>query len=327
MNKDSGRKKLKTVFDFVSFDSIPHEDIKSLEIERYVSTARLVAKKKDENEPNEELIRFSLGIANKLDSFTRHFNDFKDGKPAEYSERVDEELFCPKCGSRYPDPEHKVCPRCMDKGSVFKRLLGFFKFYKNKLIAYFAMLIISTVFSVLSPYVGTKLLYDNVLTPGVDANLFGEVGLVLAVIILARVASLLINIGQSYIVAGIIPWVVYDLKVRIFSAMQRLSVSFYTSKQTGSLMTRVNRDSNNIYWFFVDGAPSVVVNALMFIGILIIMFYMNWQLSLIVLVMIPLLLFLYRIIQRAFRKLHLAFLHLSRMSHELILSGNYSRCR
>ena len=196
VEKTGGRKKLKTVFDFVSFDSIPHEDIKSLEIERYVSTARLVAKKKDENEPNEELIRFSLGIANKLDSFTRHFNDFKDGKPAEYSERVDEELFCPKCGSRYPDPEHKVCPRCMDKGSVFKRLLGFFKFYKNKLIAYFAMLIISTVFSVLSPYVGTKLLYDNVLTPGVDANLFGEVGLVLAVIILARVASLLINIGQ-----------------------------------------------------------------------------------------------------------------------------------
>ncbi|MBQ6052552.1 MAG: ATP-binding cassette domain-containing protein [Clostridia bacterium] len=304
IEKIGGRKKLKTVFDFVSFDIIPHEDIKSLEIERYVSTARLIAVKKEDGKPVEELMKFSLGIANKLNSFVRHFNDFKEGKPAEYSERADEELFCPKCGTRYPDPEHKVCPKCMDKGSIFKRLLGFFKFYRKKLIVYFAMLVISTVFSVLSPYVGTKLLYDNVLTPGVDANLFGEVGLVLLVIVAARILSLLINIGQNYIVAGIIPWVVYDLKVRIFSAMQKLSVSFYTSKQTGSLMTRVNRDSNNIYWFFVDGAPSVVVNGLMFIGILIIMFYMNWQLSLIVLVMIPLLLFLYRMIQRAFRRLH-----------------------
>jgi ABC-type multidrug transport system fused ATPase/permease subunit len=166
------------------------------------------------------------------------------------------------------------------------------------------MLIISTSFTVVSPYIGTKLLYDNVLTPGVDTNLFGEVGLVIGIIIFARILSLLINIGQNYIVGGIIPWVVYDLKVRIFTAMQKLSVGFYTSKQTGSLMTRVNRDANNIYWFFVDGAPSVVVNVLMFIGVLSIMIYMNWQLSVIVVVMIPLLLFLYKIIQKSFRKLH-----------------------
>ena len=304
IEKIGGRKKLKTVFEFVSIDSFDHKDIKSLEIERFVSTARLIAKFSDENEPPKEIMKFSLGIANKMVPFMRHFNDFKEGKTVEYSKNSDDDLFCPKCGSRYPDPERKICPRCMDKSSVFKRLLGFFKFYRTKLIAYFAMLVISTVFTVISPYIGTKLLYDNVLTRGVDDNLFGEVGLVLCVIIFARIVSLLINIGQSYIVGGIIPWVVYDLKVRIFTAMQKLSVSYYTSKQTGSLMTRVNRDSNNIYWFFVDGAPNVVVNGLMFIGILIIMLYMNWQLSVIVVVMIPLLLVLYRTIQRAFRKLH-----------------------
>ncbi len=304
VEKVGGRKKLRTVFDFISIDRIEHSDIKSLEVERFVSTARLIANPKDEAEPPIEIMRFSLGIANKMFPFVRHFNDFKEGKPIEYTKNNDDELFCPKCGTRYPDPERKICPKCMDKSSIFKRLLGFFKYYRKKLIAYFAMLAVSTVFTVISPYVGTKLLYDNVLTRGVDDNLFGEVGLVLCVIIIARIASLLINIGQSYIVGGIIPWVVYDLKVRIFTAMQKLSVGYYTSKQTGSLMTRVNRDSNNIYWFFVDGAPNVVVNALMFIGILAIMLYMNWQLSVIVVVMIPLLLVLYRVIQHAFRRLH-----------------------
>jgi len=304
VEKTRGNKKLKASFEFLSIDRIDHSTLKSVEVERFVSTARLVAHKKDENEPSEELLKFSLGIANKMVPFVRHFNDFKEGKAVEYSDKDEDEIFCPKCGSRYPDPSRKICPKCMDKASVFKRLLGFFKFYKNKLIAYFAMLIISTAFTVVSPYLGTKLLYDNVLTPGIDANLFGEVGLVIGVIILARILSLLINIGQSYIVGGIIPWVVYDLKVRIFTAMQKLSVGFYTSKQTGSLMTRVNRDSNNIYWFFVDGAPSVVVNVLMFIGILAIMLYMNWQLSIIVVITIPVLLFLYKIIQKSFRKLH-----------------------
>ncbi len=315
IEKIRGNKKLRTTFDFVSIDRIDLSQIKSLQTERFVSTARLIAEKTDENESIEELLKFSLGTANKMIPFVRHFNDFKQGKPIEYNDREEDELFCPKCGSRYPDPARKICPKCMNKSSIFKRLLGFFKFYWKKLIVYFAMIFAGTIFTVISPYVGTKLLYDNVLTPGVDANLYGEVGLVLCVIVLARILSLLISMGQSYVVGSIVPWVVYDIKVRIFTAMQKLSVSFYTSKQTGSLMTRVNRDSNNIYWFFVDGASGVIVNALTFVGVLCIMLYMNWMLSVIVIVMIPLLLFFYKITDKMFHKLHHArWINESKMS-------------
>jgi len=302
VSKKIGAKKLKSTFDFLSLERFETENIKKLEVERFVSTARLIAVHDDET--TEEIIRFSLGIANKTEGLIHHYGDFKENKPITHKKSDEDEQFCPKCGQRYPDPSRKICPKCMDKGSIFRRLLGFFKFYWKKLIAFFAMMLISTGFSVISPYIGTKLLYDNVLTKGVDDNLYGEVGLVLLVIIAARVLSLLIGMGQNYVSAGIVPWVVYDLKVKIFTAMQKLSVSFYTSKQTGSLMTRVNRDANNIYWFFVDGVPFLITNVITFIGVFAIMIMMNWKLSIIVIVMIPVLLVTYKIIGSIFRWLH-----------------------
>lgn len=304
VGKIKGSRRLSCVYEKKSLEKYGISGIKKLETERFVGTARLMAYPADEKEPPFMLVKFTLGAAGKTDKFIRHFTDMKEGKPFDVKADEEEELFCPKCGTRYPDPERKLCPKCTNKMSIFGRLLGFFKLYFKKLILFFMSLLLGTVFTLLSPYVGTKLLYDNVLTPGVDANLYGEIGLVMLVIIGARLLSLLLNIAQGYISASIVPYVVYDLKVRIFTAMQKLSVGFYTSKQTGSLMERVNRDSNNIYWFLVDGVPYFIINIMMFAGVLAIMLWMNALLSLVVALMIPVLLFLLTYIQKAFRKMH-----------------------
>ena len=95
-----------------------------------------------------------------------------------------------------------------------------------------------------------------------------------------------------------------DIKVKIFAAMQRLSVGFYSSKQTGSLMERVTRDSNNIYWFFVDGLPYVITNVITVIGVLIIMFVMSWKLALLCCAAAPIFLVLLVFGGRFFRTLH-----------------------
>lgn len=302
VGKTHGNRKLDAFFEITDFRSFPTDDISRLSVERFLGTARLISVDKDDQVT--ELLVFSLGIANKMENFCAHFSDYKENKPFSSKHGDDETVFCPKCGLRYPDPQRPVCPKCMDTKSVLSRLMGFFMQYLNKLILFFVTIVIGSLFSVVSPYVGTKLLYDNVLTPGVDDSLFGQIGIVLLIIIAARLLSLVIGMAQSYVVAGIVPWVVYDLKIKIFSAMQNLSVSFFTSKQTGNLMQRVNRDSNNIYWFFVDGVPFMIKNIAIFIGILVIMLRMNWQLSLVVIVMMPLFLFLYRLIRKKFRRMH-----------------------
>lgn len=305
-------------YTLTGFDFGDISGVERLEVERFVSTARLVAHYADKSVPDKELCRFSIGISGRFDHLTRRFDAFRRGE--EFSEKADDdrELYCPKCGRRYPDPDRKICPKCVDRKSVFRRLMGFFFVYGKKLALFFLTLVLGTVFGVVSPYFGTKLLYDNVLTPGVDDTLYGKVGLVMLIIICARLLQLGLEMLQNYVVAGVVPWVVNDLKVKIFSAMQRLSVGFYTGKQTGQLISRVNNDSNNIYWFFVDGVPGVVMDAATFIGATVIMFVMNWKLALIAVSVTPIIVSAYKVLRRKFRKMHYtAWVNSSRMNSHI----------
>jgi ATP-binding cassette subfamily B protein len=127
---------------------------------------------------------------------------------------------------------------------------------------------------------------------------------VVLVIIAVKAVTVAFNVLYSYVLARTIPWIIYDLKLRIFEAMQRLSVGFYTSKRTGALMNRVSRDANNIYWFFVDGLPFVLVNLLLFSGILVLMFVLSWQLALICCTIIPVAVMMFRILNKIFRRFH-----------------------
>mgnify|MGYP003293155499 CR=1 FL=1 len=51
----------------------------------------------------------------------------KDGKidEAKHKDERSKEKFCPKCGMRYPDRNRKICPRCMEKGKLFRRFSVF----------------------------------------------------------------------------------------------------------------------------------------------------------------------------------------------------------
>ncbi|MCL2664318.1 MAG: ABC transporter ATP-binding protein/permease, partial [Defluviitaleaceae bacterium] len=192
--------------------------------------------------------------------------------------------------------------KCLDKISIFVRLLGFFKFYIKKVLLIMSVMLLSTVCAVFTPYVSTRMFIDEVLTVG--GQYFGMVLAIVLLILLVRIVTVLLNIIYSYVLARTVPWIIYDLKVRIFEAMQRLSVGFYTSKRTGALMNRVSHDATRIYWFFVDGLPFLVVNIMMFIGVFIFMFFMDMQLTLICITVVPLSAFMFRVLSKIFRRFH-----------------------
>ena len=85
---------------------------------------------------------------------------------------------------------------------------------------------------------------------------------------------------------------VRDIKSDVFAAMSRLSLNFFTSKQTGGLMTRVINDSNRVTEFFIDGIPSVLIQGTTIIITFIVMYRLNWQMALIACILLPLLVFM-----------------------------------
>ena len=83
--------------------------------------------------------------------------------------------------------------------------------------------------------------------------------------------------------------VVFDLREQVFAALQRLSVSYYESRSTGEIMSRVNNDTEHVERIFIDGIEGLLTASLTLIGITIMLFRLNWRLALLSLIPIPVL--------------------------------------
>lgn len=228
----------------------------------------------------------------------------KDGAvdKAKLEEAVGDLPFCPKCGRQYPDHKHKVCQFCVDKKRLVRKLAFFFVRYKG----YMAMVILTiamvTGVGLLVPQISSKMFYNEVLTEGGDY--YGRIWLVVGLIFGVRLLQMVLNMLNAIVAARVSTRVNYDLKKTIYKAITRLSLSFFSSRQTGGLMTQINNDANTIYWFFCDGFPYLITNALQLIGVIVIMLFANPILTLYAFVTVPVFFLLYRSLFRLFSKLH-----------------------
>ncbi len=202
---------------------------------------------------------------------------------------------CPKCGRVYDDQERKICRYCTNQRQVFVRLLGYFKPFKLQLVTVLVCMLLSSGIQLINPILSNQLLYDQVISePGFVAGkavgtLHSEFWLIVIIGIIFGVAllSLLVSIVQNRANATMSTKVTLNMKLEIFTSLQGLSLSFFNNNQTGRLITRVNYDADRIRSFFIDGVPNFVINALNFIGLAIFLFSLNWKLTLIVFLPVP----------------------------------------
>ena len=210
----------------------------------------------------------------------------EDGSTEIDEEDFKDDRFCPKCGNRYPDPERKICPRCMEKTSIYKRLLKFSAKYKWQMLAVLLSIAALSALGVIAPYVSTSFFYDKVLTPG--TKWYAQVAFVVLLVAGLRIISAAVGSLSGIISSRVSAYVSYDLKRTIFTAIERLSLSFFTARQTGGLMNQINNDANTIYWFFCEGVPAFLKNAVQLIAVFVIMFIMNPLLAGCTIVIMPL---------------------------------------
>ena len=300
MEKPKGSRRIAWVFHPENLSFVPLENLEKLSLERMLTTARITSEKDGQLQTVAE---FSIGFCGRAEKLVKAIELVREGKPQEAKALPsEEETCCPKCGRRYPEEERKVCPFCVDQKSVIKRLMTFFTGHGNKILFIIIAMVLTTGLSLVSPYVGTKLFMDQVLTEG--GRYYGMVGGIVLLILAVRLLQLFFDMVYRFILARMIPWVSYDIRRKIFEAMQRLSVGYYTGKQTGALMNRVNNDAQNIYWFFVDGLPFIIVNVIFVVGMLVFMAFMNWKLCLVMAAFVPVLFLFFRLIGGFWKRQH-----------------------
>ncbi|MCD8003812.1 MAG: ABC transporter ATP-binding protein/permease [Clostridia bacterium] len=310
-------------FEELSYEYYPLSDFDRFDVEEMLSSARITARKK----PTENEISYSILISNLSNTYkTEAYKLVRlinaqigcEGEDEHTYEDDDEkeELFCPKCGRRYADPDRKICPHCMDRASLLKRFFGYFLRYRVQIVILVATLVATSLLGILSPYISSGFYYDEVLSE--EGDFYGQLLLVIGIILATRVLSMIVNIINSLVTAVIAANVVYDMKKEIFGAIERLSVSYFTNRQTGGLMTQVDRDSRNIYSFFIDTIPYMLVNICQIIGIIFIMFIMSWKLSLISFCVVPIAIVFVRWLFTTMDKLHAKRFSASRSLNSLL---------
>jgi subfamily B ATP-binding cassette protein MsbA len=164
--------------------------------------------------------------------------------------------------------------------AMYRRLLRFVGPYRRNLVLAAALLIVSTVLSLVWPQVVLRVLDAGLK----DAALLD--GLVLALIGLLLFRAAIDGLRQ-YVMAWTGERVIFDLRMEIVRHLQSLSLSFFTRRKTGELMSHVTSDATLVHGVVTQTIISVLGQVLTLVGGLAVIFIMNWRLALLTLVVAP----------------------------------------
>ena len=298
---DTRRRRFAKIWNETEYTVYSLKSLKGFKIEELISSARFTAE--DENGEPIFLAAMTNFCRTSMIVFKKYIDKIKcDGAFEVDPDDDPKSNRCPKCGNRYPEKNRKICPKCMDKGKLFRRIAGFFLKYKLYLVLSLVSLVFMTALSILASYFSAGFFYREVLEE--DGSFYGMIAFVLVLVVGAKLLTTGSTIVNNYVTSIIAAKVNFDLKKTIFGAIERLSLGFFTSRQTGGLMTQINNDSNTIYDFFCNILPYFIVNVVKVAVLVVLLLLIDPLLSLLSLMVIPVSFIVMRISYAKNRKLH-----------------------
>lgn len=261
-------------------------------------------------------VRFSQVNIGEANVVARQINARVKGDP-EPQENETKQKFCPKCKRALPD-DSEVCSACINRSKVIFRLFQFLVPYKWTSIASVAVLLAQTALELVPPYVGGQIINSLVLEQAKPHGDLSPVILLVAAMAGVRLLSSVLQYGQRRLYAYLGARILVDIRLAIYYKFQQFSIGYYDKRSVGSVMSRITNDSDNLWDFLTDGIPWFASNILTLVGIGYILFRMNWQLALLLLIPAP---FIYLLtanfMPKAHRRWHQVWHRISKMYSSL----------
>jgi len=164
------------------------------------------------------------------------------------------------------------------------RVLSYLKPFKWLAVTTFVCAAVATALELVPPYL-VKIVIDDVIQARQPELLTAVLGALLLSYVLRNVASSMrVRFNNKLEQKA-----VHSLRMQVFSALQRLSLSYFENRSTGEIMTRVTSDTEHVERIFVDGLEGLLTASLTLVGITVMLFTLNWKLALLSLVPIPVL--------------------------------------
>lgn len=202
------------------------------------------------------------------------------------------ERFCPKCGRPYVN-NTTICPYCMDKLEVYRKMFAMTKGLRLMLCFPFIVAIFSVVFSFVVPWI-EGLAVNNYLEPLTGTERGSMRGFILIVLAIVSIDLFQRALGvvQSRLSAISGNRFILMLKNILYEKLESLSLSSLQRRSTGDLMGRVNTDTSVMQDFVTNQLPNIFVQGLSFVVAMIVMLTINPLMCLFIFVPIPFAVFL-----------------------------------
>ncbi|MGM9540377.1 lipid A export permease/ATP-binding protein MsbA [Anaerovibrio sp.] len=179
----------------------------------------------------------------------------------------------------------------------YLRLLAYIKPYKKRLAAAVVCIIMAAGANLYLPWI-IKDMIDDVLMSK-DMLMLNLIAVGILVVMFTRGVF---YYGQSYLVSYVGQRVIIDVRSVLFRKFQKMPLSYYDRQQTGTVMSYITNDVAAMQSAIVDNLIELVTESSILIGSLAMMIYLDWKLSLLTLMTIPLVGFAMKIFGRKLKR-------------------------
>jgi ABC-type multidrug transport system fused ATPase/permease subunit len=207
-----------------------------------------------------------------------------------------------------------AAPRDIGSREMFSLIRELVRPYAGWLVIVFIAMLVETAMSLASPW-PLKVVIDSVLGShplpdwlhGLQSLPIGDSKLGLALlagigVALIAVIGAIATYIDNYYTESVGQWVANDLRIRIYDHLQRLSLSYFDKQQTGTMLSTITSDVATIQNFASSNTLSLLVDVLTIIGVLGLMFWLNWDFALIAVAVTPFLLMFVSRFKKAVKK-------------------------
>jgi len=189
-----------------------------------------------------------------------------------------------------------------DQRAALIRLLSYTKTHTREFIIAFLLLLLATIADIVGPIL-IKIFIDDYLTPRhlpIQPLIF--LG---AIYLLIHFTKVILQYFQLVKFQEIALKIIREMRIEVFSKVHKLGLKYFDKTPGGSIVSRVTNDTEAIKDMFVEVVATFVQNGVFLIGIFIAMFYLNVQLALVCLLLIPILF----ILMQTYRKFSSKYYH------------------
>lgn len=207
---------------------------------------------------------------------------------------------CPKCGTPFPHGSTS-CPRCVDRKRLLSKLWPFVRQDRRGLLIAVALFFVVSALEVLLPSLNRSLIDEYITVPGASEN--GFFGMIAAIAVTTAAIALLQAV-RSVVMVKVGNRISVRIRKAVYSKVQSLSLSDITRRTSGEIITRVTSDTQVTRDFLVDLSTDIIQMLLLFIAILSMLLAMNWALTLMILIPMPIAVLIFYSFRRRMNRMY-----------------------